>query len=139
MSQLITYLSFNGNCRDAMHFYQHCLGGELYLQTIGDTPVADGLPEEVRGCILHSFLKKDGLVLMGTDMVGDETLVQGNAMSILLECSSRQEMLRYFEKLSEGANKSRGIEQTHWGALFGSLTDKFGYRWLLKCSKFQNP
>lgn len=134
MSQLITYLTFNGNCRDAMDFYQQCLGGELYLQTVGDTPMADQLPEEIRGCILHALLKKGSLVLMGTDMVGDEVLIQGNSISILLECRTPSQMVRYYNKLVEDGQQTQPIEKTHWGALFGSLTDKFGHHWLLKCS-----
>jgi PhnB protein len=30
------YLIFNGNCREAMTFYQSCLGGELNVMTFGD-------------------------------------------------------------------------------------------------------
>ena len=36
MTQINAYLTFNGNCREAMQFYTDCLGGELYLQTIGE-------------------------------------------------------------------------------------------------------
>ena len=32
MKSVTTYLHFNGNCREAMSFYQTCLGGELHLQ-----------------------------------------------------------------------------------------------------------
>lgn len=134
MNQLISYLTFNGNCREAMLFYQHCLGGELHLQTLGDVPVAEKLPPDFRHYILHASLVKDDLVLMGTDMVGDDGLVKGNAVSILLECKSREEMESCFGSLSKGGKATHAIEQTHWGALFGGLTDPFGYHWLLKYS-----
>ena len=38
MAQLNPYLNFPGNCRLAMEFYRECLGGELFLQTVGEMP-----------------------------------------------------------------------------------------------------
>ena len=40
MAQLNAYLRFNGKCREAMTFYQACLGGELTIQTVGESPMA---------------------------------------------------------------------------------------------------
>jgi len=34
MKQVNAYLNFDGNCRQAMKFYQKCLGAELELTTI---------------------------------------------------------------------------------------------------------
>ena len=31
MSKIIADLNFSGTCREAMTFYQQCLGGELHL------------------------------------------------------------------------------------------------------------
>jgi uncharacterized glyoxalase superfamily protein PhnB len=38
MLQLNTYLFFDGNCADAMRFYERTLGGKLQLMTHGDSP-----------------------------------------------------------------------------------------------------
>lgn len=45
MTQINSYLTFNGNCREAMNFYKDCLGGELILQTIGESPLAYKMPQ----------------------------------------------------------------------------------------------
>ena len=82
MRQMITYLSFNGNCREAMLFYRDCLGGELSWQTIGDTPAAEKIPEPLQHFILNASLIKDEWILMGTDMVADGQLIKGNSVSI---------------------------------------------------------
>ncbi len=34
MTQIHSYLTFSGNCREAMTFYRECLGGILMLQTV---------------------------------------------------------------------------------------------------------
>ncbi len=58
MTQINSYLTFNGNCREAMNFYKSCLGGELHFQTIGDSPLSEGMPAAMKACILKATLKK---------------------------------------------------------------------------------
>ena len=41
MLQTTPFLLFDGNCAEAMTFYQKCLGGELNLTKLGDTPMKD--------------------------------------------------------------------------------------------------
>ena len=74
MTQINSYLTFNGNCREAMNFYKECLGGELVLQTIGDSPLSEKMPAKMKDSILHSTLTKDNLVLLGSDMVDEGQL-----------------------------------------------------------------
>lgn len=134
MKQINSYLTFNGNCREAMTFYKDCLGGDLLLQTIGESPLSDQMPEQMKHCILHSSLTKGPVVMMGTDMVAENGLVKGNAVSLMLDCSSEQEIKTVYEKLAAGGNASHPVEHTFWGALFGGLTDKYGNHWLLNYS-----
>lgn len=135
MTQINSYLTFNGNCREAMHFYRDCLGGDLTLQTIGESPLADKMPPQMKECILHATLIKDKLVLMGSDMVGENGLKKGNAVSMVINCSSDEEIRSFYEKLSAGGNKDHALEESFWGATFGDLTDKYGNHWLLNYEK----
>src|SRR4051812_3610794 len=48
MTRIHSYMTFNGNCREAMQFYQRSLGGELVLQTIGDSPLSDKMPRQMK-------------------------------------------------------------------------------------------
>jgi len=130
-TQIKVYLTFNGNCREAMTFYRDCLGGDLMLQTMGESPMADQLTPGMKASILHSSLTKGSLILMASDMIGDKGHVQGNAVSLMLDCSSETEIRTFYEKLSVGGQATHPLENTFWGALFGGLTDKFGNHWLL--------
>lgn len=130
-AQIQSYLTFNGNCREAMIFYKSCLGGELSLQTIGDSPLSDKMPKKMKDCILHATLTKDSFVLMGTDMVPSQGLIKGNNVSLSLKCMSLEQIETCFEKLSEGGKVEHPLEDSFWGALFGDLTDKYGNHWLL--------
>jgi PhnB protein len=136
-TQIISYLTFNGNCREAMTFYKECLGGELFLQTIGDSPTANKMPQEMKYHIMHSSLKNGSIVIMASDMVGDQGLQKGNAVSLLLDCSSEEEIRTCYEKLASGGEATSPLEDTFWGAIFGNLTDKYGNHWLLNFNKNQ--
>ena len=114
-----------------MSFYKDCLGGELRLQTIGESPLADRMPELMQNCILHSTLTNDALVLLGSDMVPSSGLIKGNALSLSLDCSSEDEIRECYFRLASGGSSDYPLEETFWGALFGGLTDRFGNHWLL--------
>lgn len=130
MSEFIPYLTFNGNCREAMLFYQRCFGGELFFQEVGDTPIAGKLPETLHRYILQATLQAEEVWLMGSDMVPDKGLQKGNGISILLNGSSRAELHRLYGELAEGGESTHPIEETSSGALFGGLTDRYGNHWL---------
>jgi uncharacterized glyoxalase superfamily protein PhnB len=46
MLGLTPFLLFDGNCTDAMHFYQSCFGGDLILTRLADTPMKAQMPPE---------------------------------------------------------------------------------------------
>lgn len=125
------YFTFNGNCREAMTFYQGCFGGILSFQRIADAPLSNALPQEMKEFILQCTLTNDQLVLMATDMVAEEGLIKGNSISVLLNFNNEQAIRECYEKLSEGGPYSRPLEISFWGGLFGSVMDKYGNHWLL--------
>ncbi len=135
MAQINAYLTFSGNCREAMTFYRACLGGALIFQTVGESPLAEKMPQQMKDCILHATLTKDALVLLGSDMVAPTGLVRGNAVSLSLSCNSEEEIKVCYHRLSAGGKVDHPLEDTFWGALFGDLTDKFGNHWLLNFNR----
>jgi PhnB protein len=134
MAKLNPYLNFNGKCREAMTFYQNCLGGELTMQKIAESPMAAQLPSEAGAQILHSSLTNENLTLMGSDMMG-AGLVKGNDITLFLNCSNEDEIHAYFDKLSSGGYVKTPLHQSFWGATYGELTDKFGMNWMFNLVK----
>jgi len=137
MSAIHSYLTFNGNCREAMLFYKKCLGGKLTFQAVGDSPVADKMPKQMNESILHATLTNGDLMLMATDIVSENGLIKGNAVSLMLACNSEKELRVYYKKLSGGGEATQPLDTNFWGILFGNLTDKFGNHWLLHFDKNQ--
>lgn len=125
------YLTFNGNCREAMEFYRDCIGGELHFQTIEASPLSGQMPDSMKKQIVHASLRGSGHLLMASDMVGKKGLQKGNAVSLLLDCSSEESIKTCYAKLSAGGEASHPLHRSFWGALFGDLVDKYGNQWLL--------
>jgi len=95
MTKINTYLTFNGNCREAMAFYRNCFGGSLTFKTIGESPGTDQLPGHMKWVILQATLVNDQVILIGSDMVSEQGLITGNAVSLMLRCSSEDELKSY--------------------------------------------
>ncbi|PBQ31093.1 VOC family protein [Sphingobacteriaceae bacterium] len=130
MAHLNVYLTFNGNCREAMSFYKECLGGNLEMQSVEDSPMAQQWPAEVQNNILHASLKNDTLVLLGSDM-GSEGLIKGTTISLALACTSEREIETVFKNLSQEGKITHPLHKFYDG-IIGALTDKYGMNWLFK-------
>ena len=58
MALLETYLTFNGNCAEALRFYERTLGGKIeMMMTFADAPDADQYPPEAGKQIMHASLR----------------------------------------------------------------------------------
>lgn len=130
-TRIHVYLTFNGNCREAMSFYKECLGGELTLQTVEESPMAKQWPPQVQKNVLHASLTNQGLVILGSDMGSSMGLVQGNTISLALQCSSKKEIQTFFSKLASGGKVTHPLH-TFYDGTIGALTDRFGMNWVLK-------
>jgi len=130
--QLNPYLNFNGTCREAMTFYQACLGGELMLQAVADSPVASHLGAEDQPRIMHSALTvSDMLMLFAADVMSVHSPVNdSSSVHLCLNCHSEEQIDALFAKLGEGGTVTTPLEMMFWGGKFGALTDKFGKPWL---------
>lgn len=134
MTQINPYLHFDGNCREAMTFYKECLGGELKVQTVGESPMAAQMPAAEHKKILQARLKKGEISLMASDMVGPKGIQKGNTVSLALVCSSKAEIETLFSKLGAGGKVSHALKEEFFGT-YGDLTDKFGIDWMFNYEK----
>jgi len=135
MAKLNPYLNFDNNCREAMNFYKDCLGGELFLQTVGEMPaMAAQMPPHMKDLILHSTLTSGDIVIMGADLNRDKR-VEGNTVHLCINGNSVEEQDVFFTKLSAGGKIVEALADMPWGGRFGALTDKYGKHWLFNYQK----
>ena len=93
--------------------------------------MASQWPNDVQKNILHASLEKDKLLLLGSDMAAKEGQLNGNTISLALNCSDEEEIHRFFTNLSEGGKITHPLHQFFDGTI-GAVTDKYGMNWILK-------
>ena len=129
------FLLFDGNCAEAMTFYHQCLGGELTLSRLGDTPMKDQFPPEKHNRLINANLKSGDIELSATDWMASPEFdpVQGNTYAIFVVGNTYEELKTIFDKLRDGDNNTR-LQELHkvpFGT-YGQFYDKFGVQWIFK-------
>lgn len=142
MARTSTYLNFVRNTEEAFQFYKSVFKTEFScdIARFSDIPSGQGAPvlaDTDKNLIMHIELPiLGGHVLMGTDApesMGFKVNI-GNNFYINLEPDSRSEAESLYSQLSEGGKKDMPLQDTFWGAFYGSLTDKFGVQWMINCT-----
>ncbi|HEX7679900.1 MAG TPA: VOC family protein [Thermoanaerobaculia bacterium] len=132
MPQLNAYLSFNGNCTEAMRFYERTLGGKLQLLTFAETPAAGQTPPADANKIMHAYLDLDGgQALMAADAPSHMKFEPMKGCALALSYGTAEEGRRIFEALGEGGKITMPYEATFWADGFGMVDDRFGTHWII--------
>lgn len=136
MASVNVYLTFNGHCEAAFHFYRSVFGGEFpYVGRFNEMPPQPGMPpmdEEMGNRIMHISLPiGNGSVIMGSDTGGEwaKDYRQGNNFSLSVQADSRAEADRLFAGLAAGGTITMPMADTFWNSYFGMLVDQFGITW----------
>ena len=130
MQAIIPYLTFKGDCKEAMEFYAKCLNGNLeQVSTFSEMKME--VAAEYKDKIMHGILKAGDLTLMFSDTI-EKTMatVKGNSISLSMNFDDKETMTTTFEALADGGNITMPLQDTDWGAYFGMLSDKFGIHWM---------
>jgi PhnB protein len=129
--RLNPYLSYRGQAREAMEFYQSVLGGELEISTFEGYEDMGIAPDE-RHLVMHAQLTTpDGLVLMGADTPSGMPYEAPKGISVSLSGDDGGRLDECWAKLAEGGTVTLPYETPPWGGKFGMLTDRFGIDWMV--------
>lgn len=132
---LIPYMMFDGNCREAFAFYAKALNGKVVMAMIyGESPMCDQVPAEQRDWIMHSQIEAAGATLMGADGPLAETPA-GAGTTINVDVGTIEEAERVFAALAEGGDVKMPIAETFWAQRWGMLVDRYGKPWMVNCLK----
>jgi len=131
MTQAIAYLAFNGNCADAMRYYERALGGKLEVLMSGaESPMAAQIPPEFAQRILHARLALPGGGMLYAGDAPAHLPYEGiKGVSITLDYASTAE--RVFATLAEGGQVTMPMQGAFWAKRWGMLIDKFGTPWIV--------
>jgi PhnB protein len=133
MLKCTPFLLFDGNCAVAMTFYHKCLGGELTLTKLGDSPMKNQLPPEKHNRIINAHLKSGEIDISATDWMASPAFdpIQGNTFAMFVTGKTHDELKSVFDKLAEGADKQR-FQELHELPIgtYGQFYDKYGVQWI---------
>ena len=131
MLRVNPYISFKGNCRQALEFYKTALGAEvLFVQTVGESPMAGKGPAEN---IMHATIKVGDSILMMSDDPNPDGEPAGHAISLALGLDDPGRAQQLFDSLSNGGAVIMPLQRTFWAEAFGMLADPFGVKWMVNC------
>jgi PhnB protein len=133
--QINPYLSFNGQCEQALRYYEQHLGAKVeMMMTYGASPMADQTPPDQRGRIMHATFKLDGQTLSGAD-APPQHYRKPEGMSLLLGLSDVAQAERIFQALAVNGEVKMPMQQTFWAERFGVVIDQFGTPWMINCER----
>jgi PhnB protein len=134
---LTPFLLFDGNCAEAMAFYRSCLGGELTITRVADTPMKGQMPPEQHHKVAHAILKSPAIEFSATDWLHPtRTPRQGNTVAMYISGARYSELRAIFDKLAVGANQELldDLRDLPFGS-YGHLADKYGVHWFFQGDK----
>jgi PhnB protein len=134
--EMLPYLFFTGQCAEALNFYKSVFKGDVVeLSRFGDSPMAKDFPERAND-VMHARFKSGAVSFHASDGRPDAQAGYGESrISLCVETSDESEARRVFDGLSSGGKVDMPLASMFWGALFGSLTDKYGIDWMVNCQK----
>jgi len=127
------FLNFNGNCYNAMHFYQACFGGELRFRYVGEEPGLQNIPNEFAHLVVSATLESDHVKLFASDLIDEEGILNGNRISLLFSISHAGILRSCFNKLAQKGTISGPLTNTLLEGEWSSLTDQYGVQWIFCC------
>ena len=129
------FLLFDGNCAEAMNFYHECIGGQLTLTKLGDTPMKDQLSPEKHHRIINAHLQSGAIDISATDWMASPAFEpkQGNTFAIFVVGETYDELKTIFDNLAEGAEQERfqALHDMPFGT-YGQFYDKYGVQWIFR-------
>ncbi len=124
-SKLNPYLTFDGDCEEAMRFYGEAFGAEPRIMTFRDA----GMEE---AGVMHAALESpEGWTLFASDthpaMPGEH--VVGTNLQVSISGDEADRLREVFEKVTVDGTVIMPLEKQMWGDVYGLATDRFGIQW----------
>ena len=117
------FITFSGNCKEALTYYQTCFGGNLYFEVFDKK-----LPGYANLPVVSGSLVADDITIYGSDLVHNEGRIVGNYMAIFLQCEDSHARQELIEKLEFD---KKDIPARNYDQKLIEIVDAFDVRWAL--------
>ncbi|MET3635910.1 MULTISPECIES: VOC family protein [Curtobacterium] len=124
-----THINFDGQAREALDFWASAFGGTVTAATYGQMGASQD-PAWADRIVFGQVATDAGFRIMAFDVWPDQPYDQGaNAFYVFVHGDDADEVTRYWEALSDGAEVRQPLAPSPWAPLAGQLRDRFGVVW----------
>ena len=129
--RICPYISFSGNCEEAVAFYAKAFNVKAEIMRYKDAPPENGYEpsEGTENLVMHAQFELGGEMVMFCDTPPEYPVQTGNNIALMAEFDNADSARAAFDALKEGGEVNMEIQETFWSKCFGSLIDKFGINW----------
>lgn len=126
MSKVIPFLYLD-NALEAIEYYKDVFAaivqGEITMldQATGN--------EKFKGKVGHCNLLLDDTVLFIGDTLEEYPLQKGDDIQLVFDLGTEERLRKAFKTLAKDGEIKQELQEVFWGALFGSVKDKYGVTW----------
>ena len=130
LMKISPYLSFNGNCAEAVALYEKVFNTKAEIMRYSDAPEnVYQSPPGTESHIMHAALTINGEAIMMSDMPPEYPVTFGSNITLTVEFGDEDASRAAFDILKDGGEVAMEMQETFWSKCFGTLKDKFGVHW----------
>lgn len=131
---VMPYISFESNAREALAFYQTIFGGTVTITTFGEYD--DSLGPDAANLVMHGELDADAnLIFFASDTPAGMPFNPGTRVALAIFGNEEFTMAKHYNALlDQGGTAQMPLEKAVWGDSYGSVTDRYGIEWMFNIS-----
>jgi len=130
--KLEMFISFDGNCREAVEFYAKVFNSEVEnLMAYADSPPVPNftISEADKNRIMYAGIPIGDMTVMFMDMPSGSPLAVGNNIQPTISVDNKDEVTRLYNELKEGGEVYMELQKTFFSEWYGMVKDKYGVIW----------
>lgn len=131
--EIIPYLSFNGNCEEALKTYIEAFGGEIYDMSRWSEETYEVTPEQI-GKVMHAEFALGNTHMAAGDIFDGAGVNTG--IKLMIHMDSQEAALHTISVLAEGGTVLSPLKphpKPDDGGCGSVTKDRFGYTWIITC------
>jgi PhnB protein len=128
MSKIIPFVTVKGALQ-ALEFYKEI----FHVKQVGDITMLsniDGFEDhKFEGKVGHMTIELGESTFFMNDFLYEYPVDEGTNIQFVVDLESEENLRKAFISLSEDGEIIEELHEVFWGALFGTVKDKFGVTW----------
>lgn len=125
---IVPNLIFNGECQEALEFYQEAFSCEAEVIRYADVP-GKKIPPQMLNHIMRATLTFAGKTLYLSDSLQEDKQVPGNRIALNISFHFSDDVQQAFDTLAYGGRIVEALGESAQSPLYGCVVDKYGVCW----------